>query len=329
MSAEFYIMLVTLSMLIVMLVAVCRMKNKRLLHHMFIMLTVELIMWHVGVLLSSFYMKNDPAMFVYMDNITYLGSAATPPTMVLLGLTYGKRIERFSKKLLPLFAIPLLTQLLVWTNDFHHLFFADYSLQTGYSLGPLFYIHGVYSYLCMLLGMGLLIVSAVRSSGTMSMQAVLIVVAAIIPVFTNTGYTLGIPGFSTYSTPMAFTISVLLLILGMTRFSLLRITPVALQTVIDRISDSFLVVDVNEWRVLDYNKSFQDQFVPSGLARGKVSLKKVIEESSIPVDFRQRFFENLQAVSRDMAIRSMDVEFDKDGSQKYFTLEMTPIVRQG
>jgi len=45
----------------------------------------------------------------------------------------------------------------------------------------------------------------------------------------------------------------------MFRFNLLKVSPIALQTVINRISDSFIVVDT-DLNIIDFNKPFIDNF---------------------------------------------------------------------
>ena len=131
--------------------------------------------------------------------------------------------------------------------------------------GPYAYIHIAYSYICMSIGLGYLSYFAIKNSGVWSAQAILIIIGSIIPLVTNVLYTLEnmdiiYTGINAYATPIAFTSTLGLYLIGMFRFSLLRITPVALQTVINRISDSFIVVDT-EMNIIDYNKPFETNFM--------------------------------------------------------------------
>ena len=94
-------------------------------------------------------------------------------------------------------------------------------------LGFYAYIHIAYSYVCLITGLGYLSYFAIKNSGVWSAQAVLIILGSIVPLVTNICYFLNVPGFDGYSTPIAFTFTLGLYLLGMFRFSFLRITPVA------------------------------------------------------------------------------------------------------
>jgi hypothetical protein len=115
---------------------------------------------------------------------------------------------------------------------------------------------------------------AIKNSGILSIQALLILMGSLVPSVVNVFYTLALPGFDVYSTPIAFAFTCGMYLLGMFRFNLLKISPIALQTVINRISDSFIVVDT-DMNVLDFNLPFAENFNYLANLRKGVSLEKV------------------------------------------------------
>ena len=175
--------------------------------------------------------------FMAWENLTYVGSAFVPVTLLLLGLSYIRAERGLNRWHWALLTVPAITQVVVWTNQWHHLFYVSYST-AAIEVGPYANFHVIYSYVCMLLGLFFLMRFAVRNSGVLSVQAVLIALGNLIPLAVNVIYTLvpGHGGLNVCSTPTAFAITGILYLLAMFRFNLLKVTPVALQTVVNRIS---------------------------------------------------------------------------------------------
>ncbi len=67
----------------------------------------------------------------------------------------------------------------------------------------------------------LLSVFAIRNSGIFSAQGLLIILGAIVPTVVNVLYTLNVPGLNVYSTPLAFTFTVLIYALALFRYNML------------------------------------------------------------------------------------------------------------
>ena len=251
-----YILIILVVVLLFMLIYVALLKHKKRLHYQFLIIIVELLIYMIAVICCGFY--DDSEMFVYIDNFTYLGAAFIPVSLIMLGFAYRKDHSASLGRQWLLFIVPVITMVIIFTNDYHHLFYASYTVEGGYVAGPYFYIYALYSYVCMISGMVMLSYYAIKSSGVLSIQAILIVVGSLLPAVVNVCYTIGVPGFSYSSTPIAFTVTIAMYLLGMMRFNLLKVTPIALQTVIDRISDCFVVVD-RSYNVLGYNRAFDDR----------------------------------------------------------------------
>ena len=223
-AASAIVLTVVLIALVAMLCYVAFAKEKKTLHYLFITIIIELIVWNTAVL-GGKYVAADPGLSVFVDNFAYFGAAFVPVTMLLLGLAYQKSFKGFSRAYRLLFVFPVITMVVIFTNDFHHLFYLSYTPGVGYVQGPYFVFYALYSYACLFTGMGLLCYTAIKTSGVLSLQALLNVAAALIPTVTNICYTLHVPGFYVYTTPVAFTITVLLYIVSLFRFGFLKTVP--------------------------------------------------------------------------------------------------------
>ena len=80
-----------------------------------------------------------------------------------------------------------------------------------------------------------------------------------VPFAVNILVTLNIISLPVYYTPIFFAFAVLCFIFAIFKFKFLNIAPIALQTVVDNISDGFVVINETH-NIIDYNKTFLESF---------------------------------------------------------------------
>ena len=150
-----------------------------------------------------------------------------------------------------LIAVPLITLLLVWTDDLHHLIYAQTWVST--SLGPslLQVVHGVgfwvfiaYSYGVLLVAtlMLLLDVLLAKSPAMFRGQAMAVTLGAIVPWVGNALYIFEVVQVIDV-TPFAFSLTGLLIVTGVIRFRLLDLVPAAYQQAIHNMTVGVVVLD--------------------------------------------------------------------------------------
>ena len=317
------ILTMVLIVLVAMLCYVFFSKEKKTLHYLFIMIIVELIIWNTAVLIGN-YVAFDPQLTVFVDNFAYFGAAFVPVTMLMLGLAYQKNFRGFSRAYSLLLIVPTITMIIIFTNDFHHLFYLSYTPGVGYLQGPYFIVYAIYSYTCLFVGMVLLCYTAVKTSGVLSLQALLNFAAALIPTVTNIGYTLHVPGFYVYTTPIAFTITVLLYIVSMFRFSFLKVVPIATRTVINRISDCFVVID-RDLRMLDFNEAFNRHFYSVSTAKQKTRLDEMLSGTGLEAEQIMSIRQNVSKALVRSTVQVADLTVPGD-NPLYYSVEYTPLL---
>lgn len=317
------ILTVVLIVLVAMLCYVFFAKEKKTLHYLFITIIIQLIVWNAAVLADN-YVAFDPDLSVFVDNFAYFGASSVPVTMLLLGLAYQKSFKGFSRAYALLFVPPVITMIVIFTNDFHHLFYLSYDPGVGYTQGPYFIVYAVYSYACLFGGMVLLCYTAIKTSGVLSLQALLNVIAALIPTVANICYTLHIPGFYVYTTPIAFTITVLIYIVSLFRFSFLKIVPIATRTVINRISDCFVVID-RDLRMIDCNESFSRHFYAVSTSKRKVKIDEVLSGMELSASQLSAVRWNILNAFESGEVQSADLAVLGD-TPLYYTVEYTPLM---
>ncbi len=201
-------------------------------------------------------------------NIEYLGIVIVPAAWLTLALQYTGRTKWLAPRLLVLLSIePLITLVLVWTNDIHHLIHAKVGLEISSAFtvlvitrGTWYWINVVYSFLLLLLGTAL-IVSFIptlrRSASVYRGQVSALCIAVLVPWVSNVVTDFGLSPLPNLDlTPLAFTVTGIAMAWSLFRFRLLDITPVARYAVVESMSDAVIVLDKYN-RITDLNPAAQ------------------------------------------------------------------------
>ena len=207
----------------------------------------------------------DLPMILFWARLEYLGIIAGPVAALLLALAYTGRTHWLTRRRLAVLAIvPAITVLLVWTNDLHGLIWSDIRVanpdsapRMDPSYGPWFFVHTTYSYMSMVIGMGLVVQAFLRSTRPYRGQAGVLAVSWAVPLIGNALYLSKISPFPNLDlTPFAFTLAGVLWAWGLFHYHLLDIVPVARDAIIESMSDAVIVLDARG-RIVDVNPAAQ------------------------------------------------------------------------
>ena len=159
-----------------------RFKQKKQICTVFIcMLLIQAI--HCSSLILQILSNNiNPILFEYVAYI----SAFLPVAVFFTGLIFARTKIKFKKSYLLLFVVPIISLILVWTNNYHHLFYKVYSIEMNKTIvGPYFIVHSIYSYTLLFIGLLYLIRYSIKNSGFFSRQSLLIILGTLIPIVLN------------------------------------------------------------------------------------------------------------------------------------------------
>lgn len=179
----------------------------------------------------------------------YLGLVVVPPSGFLFALGYTGRGRGGPKFLV--FVVPLVTLLLLYTNGLHHLHWATVVLRKvgRYSAltltyGPWFWIFILHQYALMVGGAAVVAVDFFASRRFYSRQARLVVYGAIGPLVFNALYVFRlIPGVTKDFTPVAFALAGIAFAVGVRRYRLFEMVPVAYRAAFDAMADPVFIID--------------------------------------------------------------------------------------
>ncbi len=322
-NTEFILLVISTLSIILLIFNIIRKRPLSQLQYAFTSLLVNIFIISVGVisqLVCTTVGNVEPIIF---ENFIYIGTCLLPVSLLFVAIIFKNTKIRFEKRYLLLFVIPLLTLIILYTNKYHHLFYKMYSSNLNEMIyGPYFYVHTIYTYGLLLISMGIMINSSFKNSGAFSKQTVLIVIGTAFPIVINVLGTLKIYDMNVCFTPISFSIATIFYTFAILKFNFLKITPIALQKVVDRISDGYVVLDESN-TVIDFNKTFLEIF--------KLSPEEIRSEDFIK--FLQKKNMNKRTVSKiEKELKraneaEVTITFEQHFSyiKKYFKIEITPI----
>lgn len=252
--------LLTISILFVSFfsILILRMKNKKQLHYAVLAATTSVIMWDL-VIVFHLYFK-DTKFNYFFELLYFLGPITVSVAVLFLGLSFAYYEIVFTRKWLVLFILPVISAIMLFTNQFHHLFFTTFSLiPSQQDFGVFFTWHSIVSYLYVGVGLAYLTIFSIKNYGFYSKQSFLILLGILVSLVADSFSTLKIYDWPTYVENIAFTFTIACFMLAMVKYDFLNIVPIANKIILDSLTDSYVVTnDDNE--IIDYNKAFAELF---------------------------------------------------------------------
>jgi PAS domain S-box-containing protein len=223
---------------------------------------------------------DDTAARIVIAKFQYLGIAPIGVLWLLFTSHYARaawpadRVLRWA-----VWVIPVATLILAATNERHRIYWSAITevptpsgLRLVYSGGPWYWIHAGYSYLLIAAGTLTLARGLRRFPPPYRRQTFLIITGALVPWLGNLIYLTRLLPTGLDITPIAFTVSGACFTLGLYRYRLFGLVPVARDMVIDSMDDGVLVLDAQR-RLVDLNAAAERY---TGCSPG--SLGRPIEE---------------------------------------------------
>ncbi len=200
---------------------------------------------------------------LFWTSFNFIGIVSVPTLWLVFALEYTNRQRWLTRRNLVLLAIlPIIILGLAWTNDLHHFIRSKETLDLA---GPIpmfdptysggFWVWWAASGVMVLLSSVALLHKVITSPGLYRSQAAALLVGALVPWVGNLVYLSGhSPLYKFDLTPFTFAIAGLAAALGIFRYRLLDIVPVARDAVIESMSEGVVVLDAQA-RVVDVNQA--------------------------------------------------------------------------
>lgn len=201
------------------------------------------------------WMVDSPEAARFWLDATYFGVVVVPTAFLAFTLEFTGRTDLMTRRNLSLMSIiPAATLVVLWTDSYHALFYGgqrgDGTILTG---GVGFWVFVSYSYLLLVIALGLLLQTALHAPTIYRRQAWVMIAGLLLPWVGNlVGIADASPVPDLDLTPFVFVASGCLFAFGLFRLGLLDVVPVARNRLVESMSDGVLVLD-SQFRVVDVN----------------------------------------------------------------------------
>ncbi|ABQ90779.1 histidine kinase N-terminal 7TM domain-containing protein [Roseiflexus sp. RS-1] len=222
---------------------------------------VSLAVWSCGYAMELSSLTLSTAL--WWVRLEYVGIVSAPVAWLWFAAEYTDSFTWLNRRRVWLLGIvPVLTMVMMLTNDVHRLFWQSIILsRNGFltvfdsTLGLWFWVHTAYSYLCLLAGTFFIIRFIWRTPRRFHRQISALILAVAAPLIGNVIYLSGSSPWGKLDlTPFAFTVSLAMLAWNLFRLRMFEIRPIARDLVLQSMNDGIMAVDENGW-VVEVNRA--------------------------------------------------------------------------
>ena len=287
---------------------------------------ILIFIWLVPLICQILFAKSLNINPIFFDYIAYIGICFLPISIFFTSSVFSNTKIEFKKRHLLLFVVPAISLLVLWTNNYHHLFYEVYSTDLSKTItGPYTIVHYIYTYGLFAISIINLLRYSIKNAGFFSKQSILIVCGVLIPIIVNVLGTFNIIPMNIYLTPICFAFSIFFFAVAIFKYGFLKVTPIAMQRVVDRMSDSFLVI--NEDNIItDFNNTFLKTFnLKAENVRNADFIKFVTYQNleNMDINFLNSALEKCKSTEDTILVRrEMKIQ------DKYFNIEASGIFSQ-
>lgn len=321
MTITFIILSVAFFILIMLIDLLLKQNDNSKLYKHFIHLN-SLFCIHILGLVLQILFRNTSIPPIYFEYITYIGAMYTAVEFMIISLLIeNKNIT--SNKYKWLYILPTILLITLWTNDLHHMFYITYSTNFADTVyGPLLYVYMIYSYSLILISFVKICKYTINKSGFFSLQTLLILLGVLVPIISNVLGALRIVNSNVYIMPITFTVTAICFYIAIIKLKALNIIPITLRTVIDNMSDAFVVIS-EDGTIADLNNTFLDKFRPLKEIKNKDNLLDILSKTDI-IDFKE-FETHIAEAKEKQATITKEYHIEKGAFDKYFEIDFQPV----
>ena len=270
--------------------------------------------------------NTDSETIIFWSKIEYIGVVIVPVTFFIITMLYTgyeKWVTR--KKVILLSVIPFITLILAFTNELHGLIWSNLTLITVdfgtvmfYEYGAWFWLYAAYSYMLLIISFVILIRSLINSFRFFRWQSIAMIAILTICWLANILYVFKLDFFADFdTTPIAFSISSLMLVFGISRLKMGDITPIARETIVESMKDAVIVLDDRN-RIVYLNNIANNLFKNNKKSNGWLIghyISEILPDCS-------DYFENISNSSEIVS----DIIFVKNGQKRNYNIRINPIM---
>lgn len=303
---------------------IAQMKRKQQIHYAFLFTNACVLLWSTIRLIQIILYDTRGVFYPELEHFSYIAVCLLPIFVLMIGVVFAKTRIRWNWKHLFVLIIPSISIVVALTNSLHHLFIVKYSfMSTEFVYGPYYIIHEFYSYGCILAGLWFLLSFSIKNSGFFSKQSLLIIVGMAVPLMVVILSTQKIVAMQVFYENISFSVAMLFFAIAIFKFKLMNVVPIALQKIVDLISDSYIVVN-EEQEIIDYNRTFLETFDGILTIKRRAPLLRLLTSAAVSFN-QEKIIEGLELAKTQRSHIAYEEHICGADFDKHFEIEIIPI----
>ncbi len=316
-----FLLVLSILLMLILLFLIAQKKKKKQIHCAVMAMVISLLIWNISVLCHITFTRTQWLLAV-CERIYFIGIIFVSLSILFTGLIFAQTRIKFSWKHALLFIVPVISLVVLFTNPYHHFFYTTFALiPSQQDYGFYFVVHTIYCYFCIGIGLFYLLYFSVKNFGFFSRQALVIFFAIFISLIVDSFSTFSIFDWSAAIENIVFAVAVIFFIIAIVKLDFLNVIPIALQRVVDIISDGYVVFN-EDYEIIDFNKTFAEAC--TGVAR-KTGIIAVLKKGCKNFD-EEQFIHSVNKAVREQAKVSIEMQRLADNGTNYYLAEITPII---
>jgi PAS domain-containing protein len=267
-SLAYVLLLLAGGMLMLLLASYAFQKPQRDGNHAFAYLCLAIAIYTMFYALEVISPTIERAMI--WNRLQYIGISALPALAVVFIIRFTGKGDWLSPfRISLLFIIPAITLTLKYTDSLHGLIYQQVEAEQKIGLtvihiipGFWYWVHLVYINLAILFSAGVLVRFFYQSGRIFRKQALIMMVGFIAPYFGHIIYQAGYSYQGMDSSPIYFSVFGIFTALGIFRYGMLDLAPIARENIFENMRDGVAVID-NSYRIIDANPAIQNLYPDS------------------------------------------------------------------
>ncbi len=263
--------------------------------------------WSIALFLEM--LVKDQETKVFFGRLQYLGIYFSLPVFFWFIMVYTGRGTWITRnRMIALLIVPIVMNILAWTNDYHHLVWSGFVFDPDpsknllyYLRGPIYYFAIAYNYSLFIVIYALIISQAVSSKGILRRQAFTLLLGPAPVVLANLNYLVSVGPLRGYDlTPVGFALMGAIFYFSTIKQRLLSVTPISPAIILDGITDGIVVLDE------------QNNIVECNLASEKFLTDTRANIIGKPAESVLAGYPNLAGLVDQSNANKLELELDKD-----------------
>ncbi|WP_077533853.1 sensor histidine kinase [Massiliimalia massiliensis] len=328
--------IISIILMVAFIITMVRTRQVNLLHKFYFAAVLILIIWLLALIGIKYTDPENIRWLMILDGITNLGGTLIPPCSLLFVICYTKKYEsNLPKGYWCIFILPILSLIMIFTNNFHHLFYRVFSLSsTTVVFGPYFPIHSAYTFACVALSVILMIRFAFKTKTRLHIwQAILFTIGSLAPSLTNLLVVGGLIKATIVITPISFIVTIIFHGLVIYRLHLFDVKPIAMQQLVNLMGDCYLIINQNGL-IIGFNQPFAELLGRQHGIRENIYLHSCVQNED--VENKTAVYNLLNAIHycqetnvKTAYEQSCSMTRDGETIRCYYMVEVTPLVVKG